>query len=138
MITIATAKSKQSKKLVLKGTPNPVQEKFFLAQQAHIGFGGARYGGKSWAMRRKCVLLALKYPGIQILLLRRTLPELRENHLIPLMAELGTTTKDGIAKYDRETNAFMFPIGSRLKLGYCDNDTDVIQYQGQSYDCVCF
>ncbi len=89
-------------------------------------------------MRRKCILLALKYPGIQILLLRRTLPELRENHLIPLMAELGATTKDGYAKYDRETNAFNFPNGSRLKLGYCDNDTDTIQYQGQSYDVVCF
>ena len=95
-------------------------------------------GGKSWSMRRKCVLLALNYPGIQILLLRRTLPELRENHLIPLMAELGTTTKDGFAKYDRDSNSFMFPNGSRLKLGYCDNDTDTIQYQGQSYDCVCF
>jgi phage terminase large subunit len=133
-----TTKKKPAKQLVLNGLPNAAQEKFFLATQAHIGFGGARYGGKSWAMRRKCVMLALRYPGIQILLLRRTLPELRENHLIPLLAELGATTKDGFAKYDREQNAFLFPNGARLKLGYCDNDADVIQYQGQSYDVVCF
>ncbi len=90
-------------------------------------------GGKSWAMRRKCVLLAITRPGIQILLLRRTLPELRENHLIPLLSEL-----NGFAKYDREQNAFLFPNQARLKLGYCDNDADTIQYQGQSYDVVCF
>lgn len=129
----ASRKKQAAKKLVLKGKPNPAQEKFFLATEAHIAFGGARYGGKSWAMRRKCVLLALLHPGIQILLLRRTLPELRENHLIPLLSEL-----DGFAKYSRDENAFIFPNKARLKLGYCDNDADVIQYQGQSYDVVCF
>ena len=30
-------------------------------------------------MRRKFVLLALRYPKLNLLLLRRTLPELREN-----------------------------------------------------------
>jgi hypothetical protein len=41
---MATASRKnQPKQLILKGTPNPVQQKFFLAQEAHIGFGGARY-----------------------------------------------------------------------------------------------
>jgi hypothetical protein len=39
---MANAK-KQPKKLILKGAPTPVQEKFFLANAAHIGFGGARY-----------------------------------------------------------------------------------------------
>lgn len=129
---MATAKNKP-KQLVLEGMPNEKQKEFFLARQAHIAYGGARYGGKSWAMRRKCVLLCLKYPGIQILLLRRTLPELKENHLVPLLAEL-----DGVAKYNADMKSFMFPRNSRLKLGYCDTDADVIQYQGQSYDVVCF
>jgi phage terminase large subunit len=82
-------------------------------------------------MRRKFVLLALLYPGLKLLLLRRTLPELRENHVIPLIAEL-----QGIAKYNAEEKAFTFPNSSRLKLGYCDTEADVYQYQGQEYDVI--
>jgi len=40
---MATAKKKEGKQLVLKGRPSPVQEDFFTATAAHIGFGGARY-----------------------------------------------------------------------------------------------
>ena len=70
------------------GTPNPRQLEFFLARARHIAYGGARGGGKSWAMRKKLVLLCLGYPGISCLLLRRTLPELLENHITPLQREL--------------------------------------------------
>ena len=58
-------------------TPNPRQQAFFRAEAANVAYGGARGGGKSWAMRRKLVLLAMRYPGLNLLLLRRTLPELR-------------------------------------------------------------
>ena len=82
-------------------------------------------------MRKKAWLLALNYSGIRILLLRRTYPELRENHIIPLMAEL----KD-IAAYKETDKSFTFPNGSRLKFGYCDNENDLLQYQGNEYDVV--
>lgn len=117
--------------LTLKGMPNERQKEFFLSTSRHIGYGGARGGGKSWAMRRKFVLLALKYPGLKLLLLRRTLPELRENHVLPLLSEL-----NGFAKYKDDDKSFAFPNGSRIKLGYCDADKDVYQYQGQEYDVI--
>lgn len=117
--------------LRLKGTPNPKQEEFFKARTRHTAYGGARGGGKSWAMRRKLVLLALNYPGLNILLLRRTLPELRENHVIPLLEELS-----GTAKYKATERVFEFPNSSRIKLGYCDAASDVYQYQGQEYDVL--
>lgn len=117
--------------VTLKGYPNPRQIEFFKANTRHIAYGGARGGGKSWAMRRKFVLLALKYPGLRLLLMRRTLPELRENHVMPLLAEL-----HGIAQYKDSEKAFIFPNGSRLKLGYCDTERDVYQYQGQEYDVI--
>lgn len=117
--------------LTLKGMPNERQKEFFLATTRHIGYGGARGGGKSWAMRRKFVLLALKYPGLKLLLLRRTLPELRENHVLPLISELY-----GFATYKETDKSFSFPNGSRIKLGYCDADKDVYQYQGQEYDVI--
>lgn len=119
--------------IILKGRPNEKQIEFFLARTRHIAYGGARGGGKSWAMRRKFVLLALKYPGLKILLLRRTLPELRENHIMPLLSELY-----GYASYKETDKSFSFPNGSRLKLGYCDHEKDVFQYQGQEYDVIGF
>ena len=57
-------------------------------------------------MRRKFVLLALRYPELNLLLLRRTLPELRENHIIPLQRELY-----GIAPYNSTERVFRFPNG---------------------------
>lgn len=119
------------KTLMLKGEPNPRQIEFFKAKTRHIAYGGARGGGKSWAMRRKFVLLCLRYPGIKIILLRRTLGELKENHVVPLMRELNT-----IAKYNSEDKVFIFTNGSRLKLGYCDHENDLLQYQGHEYDVI--
>ncbi len=118
-------------RLVLTGVPNPRQKEFFLSRARHTAYGGARGGGKSWAMRRKLVLLALNYHDLNILLLRRTLPELRENHLLPLQRELY-----GVAAYNSTERVFRFPTGSRIKLGYCDAASDIYQYQGQEYAVI--
>ena len=56
--------------------PNPKQIEFFKADARHIGYGGARGGGKSWAGRRKAVMLCMYYDGLKGVLLRRTMPEL--------------------------------------------------------------
>ena len=98
--------------LLLSGTPNPRQAEFFRASARHTAYGGARGGGKSWAMRRKLVLLAFATPELNALLLRRTLPELRENHVVPLLRELA-----GVAEYNAAERVFRFPNGSRLRLG---------------------
>lgn len=116
---------------MLEGFPSERQREFFLSRARHTAYGGARGGGKSWAMRRKFILLALRYPGLNLLLLRRTLPELRENHLIPMQRELY-----GFAVYNSAERVFRFPNGSRIKLGYCDTMQDVYQYQGQEYAVI--
>lgn len=111
--------------------PYPKQAEFFKARERFVAYGGARGGGKSWAARTKAQLLALRYPGIQILLLRRTMPELKENHVLPMLKE----TK-GVATYSGQDRVFLFPNGSRIKLGYCALEGDVLQYQGQAYDVI--
>ena len=75
-------------KLILK-QPSPRQREFLRADTRFVAYGGARGGGKSWAVRQKALLMALHYDGIRLLLLRRSYPELRENHILPLrtMAE---------------------------------------------------
>jgi len=117
--------------VILPGKPHPKQVEFFLADARNIGYGGARGGGKSWAMRRKMVLRRLKYQGSKGLLLRRTYPELYQNHVLPLLTEL-----HGLAQYNQQNHVFIFPNESRLFLGYCDAEVDVLRYQGQEYDDI--
>ena len=57
--------------------PQEKQKLFFKAFARYVAYGGARAGGKSWAMRTKMVLLCAYYPGLQCLLLRRTFAELQ-------------------------------------------------------------
>ena len=109
----------------------PKQIEFCKATNKYICYGGARGGGKSHVSRIKMCLLAFNYPGIQILLLRRTLKELRENHVLQLQKLL-----KNIAIYKDNTKEFLFPNGSRIVLGYCDNEKDVLQYQGQAYEVI--
>lgn len=122
---------KSTEKFLRSIHPFPPQEAFFCAKARRIAYGGARGGGKSFAMRAKLVLLALRYPGIQILLLRRSFPELRENHINPLRKWLY-----GIATFRESTKEFLFPSGSRIKLGYLAEEGDVLQYQGQAYEVI--
>lgn len=123
----------EEKELILRGYPQEKQRLFFDSRAKYTAYGGARGGGKSWALRRKLVLMCLNYDGISVLLLRRTYPELRENHIRPLLAELF-----GVAEYTDTRKCFEFPNGSRIKLGYCDSEEDVNQYQGQEYDVIGF
>lgn len=121
----------QTERFLSRIHPYPAQERFFLATERRVAYGGARGGGKSYAMRAKLSMLALCHAGIQILLLRRTLPELRENHINPLRRELFA-----LARYRESTKEFLFRNGSRIKLGYLAADADVLQYQGQAYEVI--
>lgn len=112
-------------------TMNEKQKAFFKARSRFVGYGGARGGGKSWAVQHKGPLMALRYAGIKILLLRRTYKDLERNHVRVLEPML-----KGIARYSRQEKCFYFPNGSILELGYCASEGDVLQYQGQEYDVI--
>lgn len=118
------------KQLILQ-TPNEKQKLFLADHHRYVGFGGARGGGKSWSVRNKAIRLCLRYNGIKILIIRRTYPELLNNHINPLQVEL-----HGIAKYHKTEKVFIFPNGSTIKFGYCNNDSDPGQYQGAEYDVI--
>lgn len=109
----------------------PKQLEFFKETATYNGYGGARGGGKSFCLRPKAIQLALKFPGINILFVRRTLRELEENHLPYFEKELS-----GVCSYDRKKYLFKFPNGSRLRFGYVNTENDMDAYQGQSIDAI--
>ena len=73
-----------SEKQVIKigGKPSQRQKEFFASKAKYTAYGGARGGGKSWALRRKLVGLCLNYKGIRCLLIRRSYAELKSNHFL--------------------------------------------------------
>lgn len=107
------------------------QYAFLSAGKKHVGFGGARGGGKSWSVRTKAKILAASHAGIKILIVRKTFPELVNNHINFLITEL-----HGIARYNKTEKVFTFANGSTIKFGYCNNDKDLEQYQGAEYDVI--
>lgn len=115
----------------IEGVPNEKQAEFFSSKARFTAYGGARGGGKSWALRRKLVTLCLRYPGIRCLLLRRTYAELKSNHLYPMLEEYGS-----LFSYSDSEKIMRFVGGSSISLGYCDAERDVLRYQGQEYDVI--
>lgn len=109
--------------------PNPKQKLALMEKHRYVGYGGARGGGKSWFVRWKATLLCLSYPGIKVLITRRTYRELLNNHIVPL-----TVMLNKVAKYNKSDKRFLFPNGSSIWFGYCSNDGDLGQYQGAEYD----
>ncbi len=112
--------------------PNEKQKLFLSDHHKYIAFGGARGGGKSWSVRVKAKLLAFNFAGIKQMIMRRTYPELYANHIKPLLQELPI----GSYKYNDSKKELTFPNGSCILFRYCNNDKDLLNYQGTEVDIL--
>lgn len=70
------------------GYPQPKQMELVNARTKYVAYGGARGGGKSWGVRFLAIGFCLTYPGIKVLIVRETYPELENNHIQPLCEQL--------------------------------------------------
>ncbi|MCQ2446296.1 MAG: phage terminase large subunit [Clostridia bacterium] len=112
--------------------PNARQTLFFTDRHRYVAFGGARGGGKSWAVRVKAIGMAFEYPGIRMVIVRRSYPELRQNHIEPLLSMLSP----GLYDYNDSRKEMLFPTGSKLSFRFLANDADVLTFQGAEYDVI--
>ena len=104
------------------------QTQFLAASEREVFYGGARGGGKSYAM----LIDPLRYCDKQKhrgLLLRRSMPELRD--LINHSQQLYPKAYPG-AKWREQEKEWRFPSGAKIDFGYAENTTDALLYQGQS------
>lgn len=114
---------------VFKATPK--QMKFLKCAVRHVAYGGARGGGKSWVLRLKATVLCKRWPGIRVLIVRRTLEDVRKNHIIPLKKML-----NGIAVFKQTDRTFYFPNGSVIEFQYYDQEKDSTHFQGNEWDVI--
>jgi phage terminase large subunit len=115
------------------GTANAKQAEFFQSRCLYTCYGGARGGGKSWAIRAKAVGGAVTWPGIRILIIRRTYPELQQNHIEPIIKMVPQT----VGAYNGSLRTMYFTNGSFIKFGHAQSMSAIeTEYQGQEYDWI--
>lgn len=73
------------------------------------------------------------------MIIRKTYPELQENHISPLVEMLCCYHPDKserIANYNDAKKNITFPNGSRILFRYCSNDADAERFQGTEVDVL--
>ena len=116
--------------------PQPKQKQAMLAKKKIVIFGGARGGGKSMFIRIKALALCLKWAGIVCVIIRRTYPELRENHIEKIKDMVHCGQRNAAAKYNGKDKEMTFPNGSKIIFRACDNENALTKVQGQEYDVM--
>lgn len=117
--------------VIFKPNPGP-QTTFLAASEREVFYGGARGGGKSYAM----LVDPLRYCGhksFRGVLIRRTMPELRDL-IFKAHGIYGKAFPD--TKWKAQDSTFYFPSGARMEFGYAETIKDVLRYQGQSYSWI--
>src|SRR5229473_1277932 len=117
--------------IVFRPNPGP-QTEFLAADEKEVFYGGARGGGKSYSL----LVDPLRYCDKQSargLLLRRTMPELRD--LINHSRTLYPKAFPG-AKWKEMEKEWTFPSAARIEFGYAENVQDALRYQGQAYTYI--
>lgn len=114
------------------GEANEKQMLFYQSRATYTAYGGAKGGGKTHAVRIKAVGGAIANPGIKILIMRRTYPELEENHIRPL----NKMVPPQLASYNATTHLMTFQNGSTIKFGHWSGDQSEDEYNGLEYDWI--
>jgi hypothetical protein len=128
-----TAKKEITQDIIFKANEGP-QEDFLAAGETDVLYGGSAGGGKSYAMIVDPLRFAHK-PAHRALILRRSMPELRE--LIDKSRELYPKAFPG-CKYREVEKLWNFPSGAKIEFGFLERDADVYRYQGQAYSWIGF
>ena len=128
-------KEQQAKVEINLGTPNSEpQWNYFLSKAKYVCYGGARGGGKSWSTQRKSILLALEYPGIKILIIRREYSDMENSIIDPILGLLPPS----IYNYNKTEHRINFTNGSVIKFGNMPGYGAAVmgRYQGQEHDVL--
>lgn len=99
------------------------------SEYTRIAFGGARGGSKSGGARRCMLARRLVYPNTTGLILRRTLKQLEQSHILKLFEEYPRLRK----WYRDQKKQLLFPNGSTLFFGSAQSEKDMGDYYSAEF-----
>lgn len=107
--------------------PNAKQSVLHAVRARQVMYGGAAGGGKSHALRMDGLIACLENPGLQAYLFRRTYPELKDNHLIPIQQ---MAIPPEVATWKETDRKLTFYNDSFLQFCFAEDQADIFKYQG--------
>ncbi|HEX5424369.1 MAG TPA: phage terminase large subunit [Candidatus Acidoferrales bacterium] len=110
--------------------PFAKQNQFHASRAKYRLFGGAAGPGKSKALLFEAILQAIEHPGSNVLVLRRTFPELEQSLLTYFRKDV---PRELYSSFNESKHVVTMNSGSTLRFGYCQRESDVYQYQGAEF-----
>lgn len=115
-------------------TPHEQQRLFHDATEDEVLYGGSAGGGKSVAIVLEGLRACATYPGMRVLLVRRSYDELAES-IFPVLAKYGYASALG-ARWNGTERELRFPSGSLFRFRYMENLLDASRRQGGQYQLL--
>lgn len=110
------------------------QEQFHAATEDDILYGGAAGGGKTAAICAEALRASVRYPGIRVLIIRRSYDELAES-IYPEFQRFGWGAALG-GHWNKTEKEISFPNRSLIRLRYMETLDDASRRQGGAYQLV--
>lgn len=101
-----------------------------LSNVKYLGYGGAKGGGKSYLQRAWQVMRRDKYSNTHGVIIRKTYPELYDNHIKKMWEEYPILRKF----YNESKKMITFPNGSTLTFRHLERASDVYKFQGSEFE----
>jgi PBSX family phage terminase large subunit len=116
--------------------PYPAQQRFHESGAVYRLFGGAKGPGKSFALLWEAVRTCRKIAGCNVLIIRRTYPELKKGIMRHFELYVKSEIYGGLKNYNKSENVVTFPNGSKLFFGCAQHEKDILAYNGHEYAAI--
>lgn len=119
---------------ILGYEPHAKQREFHDATEWDVLYGGSAGGGKSVAIVAEGIRAAARYPGLRVLLVRRTYDELNES-IFPALRKFEYAARLG-ARWNGTERELRFGNGSMFRFRYLETLDDASRRQGGEYQLL--
>lgn len=100
------------------------------------GYGAAKFGGKSYNIRALANLYGMNRP-LHICIFAREYDQLKDLHIEPIKAEMGSFIDAGKIKWNSNDKQFVYTeTGSILKFIQINRPSDIHKHNGKGFDII--
>lgn len=126
----------KAKKLSDYYTPYPAQRRFHESCAVYRLFGGSKGPGKSFALLWEAIATCKRIPGCNVLIIRRTYPELKKGLIRHFELYVKPEVYGGLRNYNKSENVVTFPNGSKMFFGCAQHEKDILAFNGHEYAAI--